>query len=331
LRIQDRKAPVEYASFKGQKLILKRRPESNGILFFIAVQLRPEFDDEHARHVAAALRDAAPNHRDIHNISIYRATGHASILVRGEARDFFAIERFGWIRKRFRSYGATTETYLVQTRGYLFVDEKIGRGTFSALHGRDLLVQSILPELYDAPFDKAHDIKRAFDDDIRGVSLTDSDRNLLHDFLIGRLEGNPVRMMTALFTFFVEVEQCLRERHQEFVGRQHVGSLKEIYAKAGITDGKRYLTLGDVLRVYETVIKESSPIEHGDLLGDWEDFAKLRNEVAHGGVDILGEWEAILRRLLLHLPKLRRLLPFISAITGRECAGTYFEVKRLAS
>jgi hypothetical protein len=323
LRIQDNKAPADYKSFRTQKLILRRKYHSNGILFFVAVQLRPEFDEEHARHVAIAIRDSAPNHSDIHNVSIYRSTGHASILLRGEAQDYFAIERLGWIRRRFKTYGATTETYLVQTRAYLFADEKIGRGTFSALHGRDLLVQSILPELYEAPFEKAHDIKRAFDDDIHGVSLVDGDRNLLHDFLMGRLESNPVRMMTALFTFFVEVEQYLRERHQEFVGRQNVGSLKDIYTKVNISDNKRYLTLGDVLKVYEHVIKVTSP-EHSDLVGDWEDFAKLRNEIAHGGVDIMGEWETLLKRLLAHLPRLRRLLPYVANVTAKECVGTYF-------
>jgi len=324
LRIQDGDAPAEYDELRRKGFILKRQ-QANDILFFLAVQLRHEFDDKNAHDVALAIRDSLVENSEIHNVSIYRGSGYCSVLVRAEVANYFAIGTLGWIRQQFRALGATTETYLVQTAGYVFAEERIGQATLSALQGRDLLIQAILPELYDAPFAKGQPIKRFFDDQLRNATLTDKDRDLLHDYLLGRLQDNAVRMMTVLFTFFVELEQCLRGRFQEFAGRQNSGSMAEWFERAGVTESKRHPALGDILQVCQTVISHGNFPEYADLVGDWEDLASLRNEVAHGGVDILTQWDTLLKRLLRYLPRLRSLLPLLAKVTARPCYGSYFE------
>lgn len=323
MRVQDGEEPDAYNELRNKGLILKRE-QSEDILFFLAIQLRHEFDDEHAHSVALAIRDSLAENSEIRNASIYRGSGYCSVLVRAETTNYFAIGSLSWIRERFHALGATTETYLVQTAGYVFAEERIGQATFSALQGRDLLVQAILPELYDAPFAKGQAIKRFIDDEVRQVPLTDKDRDLLHDYLLGRLDDNAVRMMTVLFTFFVEIEQCLRGRYQEFACRQSTITMADWYQRAGLTDIKKNPAIGDVLRVTQEVIKATKAVEFPDLINDWEDLAKLRNEIAHGGVDILAQWDSLMHRLLRYLPRLRRLLPLIGSVTGRPCYGAYF-------
>jgi len=323
LRVQESKARKEFKELIKNGLVLKRK-RSNHILFFVAINLRPEYDAEQAGEIADVVKTYVSHHRQIKNVSIYRGSGHPAVLIRAEVSSYFSIAAFGWIRQQFHHLGATTESYLVQTPGYVFADERIGHATFTALQGRDLLIQAILPEFYDSdpPPQRRSAIRKVFDDDIRSAILIDSDRNLLHDYLAARLHDDAPRMMTVLFEFFVGIEQFLRERHKEFIGRHAGGSIKEWYDRAElVVDSKKHLSLGDVLKVYQAVIKQRGPSEYNDLIGGWEDVANLRNLVAHGGVDILMQWEVILRRLLRQLPRFHRLRHLIEYYTSTKTSG----------
>jgi len=306
------------------KGVVLTRPQASNINFFVAINLEEGSDALHDEVLALIKSEFLHNTTDIKNTSIYRGFGFCSILFKGQVENFFNIAQLpNWIGERFKAFGATTETYLVHGPTHVIGGEEIGQATFLALMGRDIFVQAIIPELYDSSSPKRSSVEDFLINEARKRQLTQKDKKLLHDYLVGYLADDPTQMAKTLFTFFYELESYLRDNHKEFIGRKTQQPVNELYKKANIEEGKKYPSLGDVLHLYSLAIKLTDQGEDELLTGDWEDLAKLRNEVMHGGVDILSDWNELLKRLLKYLPRVRQLLPLIEGITKKAYSGSY--------
>ncbi|MDT7780368.1 MAG: hypothetical protein QOC99_2880, partial [Acidobacteriota bacterium] len=52
-----------------------------------------------------------------------------------------------------------------------------------------------------------------------------------------------------------------------------------------------------------------------------EDLAVLRNDIAHAKVEILPNWDSLIKRLIPFLPRIRHLLQLIEAVTEKPYTG----------
>ncbi|MBA3805192.1 MAG: hypothetical protein H0X14_05710 [Acidobacteria bacterium] len=132
-------------------------------------------------------------------------------------------------------------------------------------------------------------------------------------------------MATILFALFHKVEGYLKNTYKEFIGRKGLGQVKDIYEKAHIPDSNRdALTLVNLLHIYLTAIKLfDTANEFKNLQGGWENFTNLRNDLMHAKVDVLANWDVLVKRLMPYLPRLRELISLIEETTGKQYDGIY--------
>lgn len=247
----------------------------------------------------------------IRYLAIDRGFGFCSFLIKGEARDYFAISHVPRLMaERFRPSRVTTETFLCHDSGHFVGGEAIGEATFRAMQGKDLFFHSILPELYEhdglVPGRKAEVeafLTRLRSKTAEGLSLSESDKDLVHDCLLGYLKDRPTDTAKALFVLFMDTERVLRVLYKQFLGR--AGVLRDALERARIsTDTRKNLALGDVLSVL---------YHGGDILGEsrlkWngtEAFVTFRNKLVHGALDSVSLYD--LENLIDLLPGLRLVL-----------------------
>ena len=311
------------------KLVLTRRRTQN-ISFFTTINIEAITDALPAGVVNAIRQYLLDRPRVIENVSIYRGSGYCSILVKGEVGNYFNIAPLpNWIGSTYRDFRVHTETYLVHEASHILGDEVVGEATFDALQGRDLFVQAIIPELYNKIIGqlKRGAVERLLNEAALTLALTDKDKKVLHDYLLAYLNDDKTGMAKTMFTLFFELETYLRERHKEFVGRKTKGgTVGEMYDKIHTPEAERENpTLKTFLHLYSQTIKVTDEAnEFGDLVGgEWDNLAKLRNDIVHGNVDPLQNWDSLMKRLLPSLPRIRRLLLLIESVTGKAYNGDY--------
>jgi hypothetical protein len=310
------------------KLVIKRDvPNLSAIRFFVAIEIE---EDRRAlkQEVAKEVDQFLSTNVDIKNHSIYSGYGLCSALVKGQVENFFVIANLvNWIAERFEALGATTETYLVHDPGHIVGDETIGEATFSAISGRNLFIQSVIPEIYEMHYAKAETVKR-FLQDIEGkdelsIDLSERGKQFLHDFLIGYLGDEPTVMAQTVFIFFFELENYLRSNYEKFINFASP-PIKEIYAAAGVNkESSKFLSLGDLLKMYSMSLERSEKLQTRVRLENWQRLAQIRNSLAHGDLDLEKNWTATLSDLLAQFSRIYALIAVIEEVTNCKFTGSY--------
>ncbi|MEK6322900.1 MAG: hypothetical protein AABN33_14585 [Acidobacteriota bacterium] len=319
LAVQSGQDPGLAQKLVDGKLIVEQN-QSEGIQFFSLINLEV-YSSGIEEELLVGISDYLEEASDLTNAAIYGGFGFCSILVDARVKEYASIARLpNWLGSRFKVYGLTTETYLALPQ--VIGDEAIGQATFLGLAGRDLLVSSIVPELYESNFSKRTAVERILRDEASKQPLTQKDKKLLHDYLIGYLEDDSTQMARTLFTFFFELEEYLRRNFADFVVHRAQGSVKELYEKGNVELSSKPLTLGDTLNLYSLAITDNGEGEESLNRDGWGELTAIRNGIVHG-VDILSRWSDTLRVLIESLPKVRHLLAIIEGVTGRTYAGSY--------
>jgi hypothetical protein len=305
-------------------LVLERRQPHN-IGFFISVNIESLEDtvtDGIVNGIKQYLKDAR---NSIVNVSIYTVFGFCKILVKGEVESYFNIAPLAnWIGTTFNPYAVHTETYLVHSPTLVVGDETIGEATLLALEGKDLFVQSIIPELYDRAYAKQKKVVRFLADEAHKHELTQRDRKLLRDYLLAFLEDDADEMVKVITFAFISLEGFLNKHHKNFISHISGKTADEVYKLAHLHEHIKRPSLKHKLQVCAVAIKEWDKVQATDLVGSWDDLPELRNGLVHGNVDPLNDWDSILRRLLPYLPRLRRLLALIDESVQTTSTGAYF-------
>ena len=298
----------------GQIVQIRDKPTVTAISFFIAMNLdmgtNAIYDD-----LIGALNDYLSNNPDVKNASIYRGYGFCQVLFKGQVQDYFNIAKLtNTISRQFKSVGINTETFLLHGPTHIIGNDGIGETTFLGLKGKNLFVQSIIPELYDDDFSIRHDIERFVDSEARNKEFTTEDKKLIRGYLVGLLSNDVTQMASTLFSYFTGLERFLRTNHARFIGTKTKRPLKEAYKAIGLEPSKKHLALGDLLRLYSDVIEGTDP-QNKHLSGNWEDIATIRNQIAHGDEGFDTKWKEHLKVLFTQLPRLNQLVSIIEAGT----------------
>ena len=322
--VQMGKNPELMGQLLDGNIVISRR-RTNGIGFFTSVYLEDE-NKAINEGMVAAVKHFLLSHPGLQRTSIYRGFGFCSVLIKSEAAGFFEIASLpNHIGKLYKQFGAHTETFLIHGPSHTAGDEALGEATFYALRGRDLFVLSVIPELYDLQSPRCDAVARLLISEGHQFRFTQKDKTLLRDYLLSYIEDDSTKMATTLFALFHKVEGYLKNTHREFIGRKGFRQVKEIYEKAHIPESRwDALTLADLIHVYMTAIKLfDTTNEFKNLLGGWENFTNLRNDLMHAKVDVLANWDELLKRLMPYLPRLRELISLIEQATGKQYDGIY--------
>jgi hypothetical protein len=289
------------------------------VRFIVAVSLQENSD----RIQETAVEDICgflDRNREFGFTSVYRGSGFAQILIKGQLSNYFDLAGLpNWIGKHFQAVGATTETYLVHTPFHQSGNELIGDATFSQIHGKNLFAQSVVPELYNSRYStRRKPVEQFLVTQVQHKRLSQRDRRLLRSYLVGYLDESAAEIAKVMSNFFIDVETYLRENHKEFGERVTGKRIGELYEELHIDKEKK--ALGAIFDVYSLAVKSTG--RDPDDLGDLQKAAHLRNDVQHGNVNFLAKWDVLLQRLVDVLPRIRRLLSSVEAVTGEAYTGS---------
>ncbi len=324
--VQQANQPEVFNELSAGNLVLTRG-RSHNIIFFITINIESVEDAISLGVINGIKRYLMDNPNTITNVSIYSGFGFCQILVKGEVVNYFNIAPLSsWIGTAYRHHGVHTETYLVHGSTHLIGDETIGDATLLALKGKDLFVQSIIPEIYDKTFKNQERVVRILVDQAHQYNFTNKDRKLLHDYLLAFLNDDESDMAKAILLAFFGLESCLNKHHKQFISKLTGKTALDVYKAAHLgQDQLERPSLKNALQVCALAIKEADvDKQYEELTGGWDDLPKLRNDVMHGKVDVLSDWDDILRRLVPYLPRLRVLLKLIEDTIAASCSGAYF-------
>ena len=256
-----------------------------------------------------------------------------TLFVRAQSRDFFSIGVLPlWVNENLP--GARTETYISLDKSHLWADGRIGLSTFAEIAGRDLMVQGLIPEVYDPAFREGEARDRG--DAVIGFvrkslsrrSLSAAERSFFREFLLAFLEGKSQGMVQVLFRLFIDLEAYLRGNLETFVGRVCQQKARDAFGVARGRDRKK-LSLGDVLAVYGRAIALAEIDGETDLGSGWSPFVELRNLTAHGVLELsAAEWSRPLDTVIERSWPAQRLIGLIARTTDNEFSGEYFDLDR---
>ena len=295
------------------------------IKFFLAVHLSQDEERIHADAARVVCNYVQDQMATISKTSVYRGVGFCDILIKGDVvgENFFSIgELIDWIYGNLKKYGATTETYIVAwPQPLVETPDRISESTFKAIHGKNLFVQSVIPELYDRFWSKRKEIEGV----IAGASkqVVVRYKKLVNEYLVGYLEGKNPEMGKVLFTFFTELEEYLRDNYKEFVGRNDLSLGKTLEVVGVPSESRKHITLGHLFNLYSYVIKLKQLSDKKELTGDWNGLVELRNKPLHGNLNYREDWASSLQILLDYLPRVSQLLTIIYESTGKDYNFTY--------
>ncbi len=210
---------------------------------------------------------------------------------------------------------------IVHGPDHIVGNEEIGDATFSEIAGRDLFVQSIIPELYETDSNLKNKVERFLQEGARTVELTRADKKIVRDYLKAFLDNDATGMLSTLFVFYSGLENYLRATHQAFSGRKNL-PIADLYREAGVQkDAGKFVSIGPLLKFFSAAFRRLEPANTLLVRSDWESFAKLRNEVAHGDLDILATWDSSLRTVMEHLPRVRAVVAAVETVTSELYTG----------
>jgi len=304
--VQSGEDPELLQTLLKAKLVIEREALDRHIRFFVAINLE-NVTQELQESVVKALMIYFADNPDLERPSIYTGYGFCSILLKAQVENYYDVPKLpNWIGERFRALGASTETFLVHSPRELSGDESIGRATFKAIKGKNLFVRSIIPELYEIPSRRADEIEAFLIAKIHDRELRPKDKRLLHDYLLACLHDNAAEMARTIFTFFAELENFLRKRHGEFIGRRNLDMIRLFEELKIIGEKDRFLSLGNALNLCSLAAVRAGAIEPKPP--GWGDLVQLRNKIGHGEIDVLWNWQYPVEIMLAYLPKIRWLI-----------------------
>jgi hypothetical protein len=293
------------------------------IIFFILINFERALTLQSKTTVADRLAEYFTGHPSLHRVYIDRCHGICEFLVKAEAYDYFTITEVpDWISQTFASYEATTETFLSKAPSYIFGSGKIGMATLAALGGRDIFVWNLIPEVYARRTDTHRNVE-AF---VKGTSilrdLGPGARKLTRAFLDGVLRNGKMDSGAVLFKLFGEVEDYLRDTHQQFAGKLGKNP-SALYEETKIPRERwKKLSLTDLLQFLSKAI--SSQPQAAEIGINWTGLVEVRNAIDHNDWKF-GEWESLLNTVLQYWARLNRLIHEVEGVTGEIYSGTYRE------
>jgi hypothetical protein len=312
----------------GGKLVLERHdPTNHSLLVFVAIHLENVTNEIHHQVVRKTIRFLHENPEFLFP-SVYSGYGFCHILVKTKIRlkDYFKLERLpNYLGSELRGFVSRTETYLAHRPEHLLGWPEIGDSTFTAIQGRDLFIEGIIPEFYTDPFSKADAtaVGRFLTDNVKGSALGVLDRKLLRDYLLGFLHQKESDMKKTIANFVIDHEGFLRDRHKEFCERITKQPVHAVYEAAEIGKSNDLFTLHECLKIYGVAIKSANLTDKLHLCGGWEPLAQVRNAVLHGRVNLVAQWKEQLQKVLSQLPRLRELVALIETETRKKYPGSY--------
>ena len=327
--IEADKNPELARKLTNADLLIERPKRGNLIRFFVPIR----FSESTPGIISNVVRDLAAYLEDNTKIqfwSLYGGYGFCSLLVTASmsSDDYEQIASIpNWIGEEFQDFGASTETYLAHGYKPMILEPRIAEATFREIAGKDLFVQTILPELYELPLDdsvkeKVKDIELFLKDQVQRRPIGTQDRNLLHDALLAYLKGAPSEMVKTLLIFFIDVESYLRDNLLEFIGRALQKDPYTYLEERGMPKEKgKFATLGDLLTLYHSVLNQIGNRELAHL--DTSAFVWVRNQIAHEGVNAVVQWRDIISKLVDNLGGVRDILAGVQDVTKRPFVGTY--------
>ena len=326
--VQKNENPVMLRRFIEGNLVVERQEQriANSIKFFVAINLE---DDAPASKtdILRGIERFIKEKNLVQFASIYTGFGFCSILVKGQVNQFFDVATLpNWIGNEYAALGISTETYLVHGPTHVVGNEDIGDATFDAIEGKNLFIQSIIPELFHSNANIKHEIDlylREVEHKEPAKRLSQHDKRLLHDYFYGLLVGDQTRMAQTLFVYFYSLESYLRENHKVFISKvlRSGPDIGDLYKKINETkESGKFLSLGDLLNIYKLAVERGSLTENVDGLefGDWQNLVQIRNLVAHGDVDLGRDWHSIIETLLSQLPMVHNLVSLIEKVTDKK-------------
>ena len=329
IRVQRGQEDSLAARLMSHGLAMKTPKSIEAIKFFVTIRLQNYQLDDKIQHAQTATRFAEST-GELTNIATYCGLGEeCTLLLKAQARDFFSISKIPiWVNESIP--GARTETYISLDKMHLLADDRIGMSTFNEIQGRDLMVQGLIPEVYEPKYqrksfsERSENIVAFIKSDLSEKSLTRAQRDFLRSYITSYLNDDDSRMIQFLFKLFIDIERYLRENIESFVGRKCQGKSKKAFEAAEGDDRKR-LSIGDMLKVYSKAVEISGENQEVNLKSGWQDFVNLRNSVAHGDLEFDStNWSNPLKVILLRTWPTKQLLSLVARTTDVEFSGEYF-------
>lgn len=188
-----------------------------------------------------------------------------------------------------------------------------------AVQEREAFLKNFIPEIFEADSARAVKVERFVLDEVFGRPLGKYTKPVVRECLVKYLVGRPREIAMVLFGLFSELESYLRQNLADFVSKTTGTPLKDVYTEVGVRSDNRHLTLGELLRVYDVVVRKSGHVDLESRPG-YSELVSLRNNVVHSAMDLSSEWETALRNLTTEMPRMERLIARVSESTGNDFA-----------
>lgn len=256
--------------------------------------------------------------------SVYLVTGSASLVIKAETKDFFAVSDFiVSLNQRLADYGGVTMTQIVAERNPILRDD-IGEDTFQRVQHKDLRVAAILPELYvNRPSPELlSEIESWIHSNVLPVEFRDEQIAVIHECLKGVLAHHEEAFATAMAIQFGRTERFLRENQGKFVGKvvgpDNYGKVLDLALRnTGLSDQKRnekLLSLGDRLSIFVRALHMAGHDTADADLENWTAIVALRNVIAHNAEDLLPNWQEHLSTFSDFLRRVSRLVDKVKEV-----------------
>lgn len=308
-----------------KNLIREIRPEES-IKCFVAISYPETSTDAATERILDGVHRVLQEgfrKREIFRLSIYLGLGFSWAIVKMETRQFYDISQTTTkLWKELYAFGSHTHTHIVAGRNYVQNDD-ISEAAIRAVGGKDLVVNSFLPELYKQEVERSK--SRRIEDLVRSkiipIKLEPGERERIHDCLVAVIDNNQYRFVSALITTFGECEKYLRDNTHHFLNKVlQKRAISEIFRKVGIDKDKKrkLLALGDFLNIFAATIKKANIAKEEELHRGWQEAAKVRNSCVHGEINLDRDWESAIVVFSEFLSRYRKLHEIVSNVVAKR-------------
>ncbi len=243
---------------------------------------------------------------------------HPSV-VKIEATQFYNINSLTvklW--EELISSNGHTHTHIVSNADYSERDD-ISDAAIRAVSGKDLVVNSFIPYLYEHEVEtaKLRKIEELVRTKVIHLGLAPEDERSIRAALVGIIDNDEDQFAAVLFAAFSKRERFLRRCRDHFINKiLGENAVNRVLRMAKIDKAKKpgLLALGDLLNVYAAAIKEAKIPESENLEGGWEQAAMLRNDCVHGHLYFDKDWESALTTFVQFLIRYRRLQEIVCRV-----------------
>jgi hypothetical protein len=119
-------------------------------------------------------------------------------------------------------------------------------------------------------------------------------------------------MARTVFTFFAELENFLRKKHGEYIGRRSL-NMTGLFEELKINrESDRFLSLGPALDLCSLAAARAGGVPPKP--SGWGSLVKLRNEIGHGEIDVLRNWQYPAETIVEYSSKIRWLIDDMESV-----------------